>query len=119
MERWSLYDNFGTCVQKRDGYSGGRRGTDSTDYYWVKGNEAFGNILNSYESWINQNDLWFYSAIQTQPSFYDSETNEGEYYLQIFYIKDTSSNRKKGRKIGWSFNDVSLSETMSFICEFD
>ena len=99
---------------------GGKREEDSTDYFWVtEDGVLIGNPLNSYNSWINQHDLWFYSSIQTQPSFYDSETNEGEYYLQIFYIKDTESNRKKGRKLGWSFNDVSISEEMSFICEFD
>lgn len=98
---------------------GGRRSEDSHNYYWTDGYEAFGNVLNSQDSWINKHDLWFYSAIQIQPSFYDSETEENEYYLQLFYIKDTSSNREKGRKIGWSFNDVSISEKMSFICEFE
>ena len=98
---------------------GGRRSEDSHNYYWTDGYEAFGNVLNSEDSWINKHDLWFYSSIQTQPSFYDSNTDENEYYLQLFYIKDTSSNREKGRKIGWSFNDVSISEKMSFICEFE
>lgn len=98
---------------------GGRRDASSKDYYWVKNGEKVGDILNSSSSWINENDLWFYSSKQHQPSFYDDETKEGEYYLQMFYIKDTSSNREKGRKIGWSINDISLSEEMSFICEFD
>lgn len=98
---------------------GGEREASSHDYYWVKDGEKVGDVLNSSNSWINQNDLWFYSSKQQQPSFYDDTTEEGEYYLQMFYIKDTSSNREKGRKIGWSINDIAISEKMAFICEFD
>ena len=98
---------------------GGRRDISSEEYYWVKNGQKVGNILNNPTSWIDQNDIWFYSSKQRQPSFYDDESKEGEYYLQMFYIEDTSSNREKGRKIGWSINDIALSEEMSFICEFD
>ena len=98
---------------------GGRRDTSSDAYYWVRNGEKVGDILNDPTSWINQNDVWFYSSKQRQPSFYDDTTKEGEYYLQMFYIEDTSSNREKGRKIGWAINDIALSEQMSFICEFD
>ena len=70
--------------------NGGRRDSDSNDYYWVdQDNQLYGEMLNSPNYWAW--NAW----MNNEPSFRDGEIEEA--YMDILYFSG------EGR---WTWNDV-------------
>lgn len=91
---------------------GGRRDSDSTEYYWVdENNQCYGEALNDSEYW---------SALQWksgEPNFYDGEIEET--CVEMYYNPDEGS---------WVWNDIPndlisiapyYSGRIGFIVEYD